>query len=138
MSAGYSGTPLARKLGIREGDRVAMLGAPAGFAALLEPLPASVRLHPDLRGAGRFDILIVFVRTPSELRRRFDQARRRLEQSGGLWVSWPKQSSPLASGLREADVRAHGLAAGLVDNKVCAVDEDWSALRFVVRLRDRA
>ena len=137
MSAGYSGTPLARKLGIEEGHRVATLGAPEHFAALLEPLPAGVRLRSDLRGGGMLDVLVVFVRTPSELRRRFERGRRRLEQKGGLWVSWPKQSSPLATDLRESDVRAHGLAAGLVDNKVCAIDEDWSGLRFVVRLRDR-
>ncbi|HUF74886.1 MAG TPA: DUF3052 family protein [Longimicrobiales bacterium] len=137
MSAGYSGTPLARKLGHKEGHRVASLGAPEHFPELLEPLPASVRLRPDLRGRGSFDVLVAFVRTPAELRRRFEQARRRLEQNGGLWVSWPKQSSPLATDLRESDVRAHGLAAGLVDNKVCAIDEDWSGLRFVVRLRDR-
>ena len=137
MSAGYSGTPLARKLGIEEGHRVAALGAPEHFPALLEPLPPSVRLRSDLRGGGAFDVLLVFVRTPGELRRRFEQARRRLEPSGGLWVSWPKQSSPLATELRESHVRTHGLEAGLVDNKICAIDEDWSGLRFVVRLRDR-
>ena len=138
MSAGYSGTPLARKLGIREGHKVAALGAPERFPALLEPLPVSVRVHTDLRGGDSFDVVAVFVRTPAELRRRFEQARRRLEQSGGLWVCWPKQSSPLATDLRESDVRGHGLAAGLVDNKICAIDEDWSGLRFVVRLRDRS
>ena len=137
MSAGYSGTPLARKLGIKDGHRVAALGAPERFAGLLEPLPAGVRLRPDLRGGGSYDVLVVFVRTPGELRLRFEQARQRLAQSGGLWVAWPKQSSPLATELRESDVRSHGLEAGLVDNKICAIDEDWSGLRFVVRLRDR-
>ena len=137
MSAGYSGTPLARKLGIKEGHRVVALGAPPHFRDLLEPLPPRVRVRTDLRGRGAFDVLVVFVRTERELRDRFERARARLEEDGGLWVSWPKQSSPLATALRESDVRAHGLASGLVDNKICAVDEDWSGLRFVVRLRDR-
>ena len=137
MNAGYSGTPLAKKLGIKEGARVATVGAPAGFPALLDPLPPSVRLRSDLRGAGPFDVLLVFVRTEAELRSRFARARARLETSGGLWVAWPKQSSPLATGLRESHVRAHGLAEGLVDNKICAIDEDWSGPRFVVRLKDR-
>jgi hypothetical protein len=137
LSAGYSGTPLARKLGIEEGHRVAALGAPLHFRALLEPLPAGVRVRSDLRGRGAFDVLVAFVRTEAELRERFERARSRLEIDGGLWVSWPKQSSPLATGLRESDVRAHGLSTGLVDNKVCAIDQDWSGLRFVVRRRDR-
>ena len=137
MSAGYSGTPLAKKLGIREGARVATLGAPGHVTTLLEPLPRGVRIRPDLRGSGPFDVLIVFVRSERELDDRLERARARLETAGGLWVAWPKQSSPLASELRESDVRAHGLATGLVDNKVCAIDQDWSGLRFVVRLRDR-
>lgn len=138
MSTGYSGTPLARKLGIKEGHRVATLGAPAHFAELVEPLPPRVQLRSDLRGRGAFDVLVVFARSERELRDRFERARARLETDGGLWVSWPKQSSPLATELRESDVRAYGISTGLVDNKICAVDEDWSGLRFVVRLRDRA
>ena len=137
MSAGYSGTPLARKLGIEDGHRVATLGAPSHFRTLLEPLPPRVHVQAGLRGSAAFDVLVIFVRTWRELRDRFERARARLEMDGGLWVSWPKQSSPLATALRESDVRAHGLSTGLVDNKICAVDEDWSGLRFVVRLRDR-
>jgi hypothetical protein len=105
---------------------------------LLDPLPARVRLSSGLRRRGAFDVLIAFVRTAAQLAERFDRARSRLETDGGLWVSWPKQSSPLATELRESDVRAYGLSTGLVDNKICAIDEDWSGLRFVVRLRDRA
>jgi len=137
MSAGYSGTPLARKLGIREGDRVATVGAPAGLPRLLEPLPASVRLRSDLRGRSTFNVLVVFATSERELRDRFAKGRARLETDGGLWVAWPKQSSPLATDLRESHVRAHGLSTGLVDNKICAIDEDWSGLRFVVRVKDR-
>ena len=138
MSAGYSGTPLARKLGIEEGHRVATLGAPAHFRGLLEPLPKGARVRADLRGRGSYDVLVVFVRSERELRDRFERARARLESDGGLWVSWPKRSSPLATTLRESDVRTFGLSTQLVDNKICAVDEDWSALRFVVRRRDRS
>lgn len=137
MTAGYSGTPLVRKLGIREGASVATSGAPAHFASLCEPLPSGARLRSDLRGRGPFDVLVVFVRTASELEARFGRAVSRLDPYGGLWVAWPKRSSPLAGDLRESQVRAHGLASGLVDNKICAIDEDWSGLRFVVRIANR-
>jgi hypothetical protein len=137
LSSGYSGTPLAKKLGIREGHRVAVMGGPPHFASLLDPLPATVRLRTDLRGRGPFDVIVVFTRTHRQLTDRFERARPRLEIAGGLWVAWPKRSSPLATDLREAAVREYGLSAGLVDNKICAIDDDWSGLRFVVRLRDR-
>jgi hypothetical protein len=137
VNAGYSGTPLAKKLGIKEGHEVATLGAPAHFADLLAPLPASVRVTSGLRGEGVRNVIIVFARTLHELDERFARARARLDPAGGLWVCWPKQTSELAGELRESSVRAQGLATGLVDNKVCAIDSDWSGLRFVVRVRDR-
>ena len=137
MSAGYSGTPLPRKLGIKEGHSVATLGAPTHFQSLLDPLPASVRVRSDLRAKGLFDVLVAFVRSEAELRSRFDRARGRLDPFGGLWVAWPKQSSALATGLRESHVRSYGLSTGLVDNKICAIDQNWSGLRFVVRKADR-
>ena len=137
MSAGYSGTPLPRKLGIKEGHSVATLGAPEHFGSLLTPLHPSVRVRTDLRGRGLMDVLIVFVRTERQLRSGFERARRRLDPAGGLWVAWPKQSSSLATDLKESHVRSFGLSTGLVDNKVCAIDDDWSGLRFVVRTTDR-
>jgi hypothetical protein len=137
MNAGYSGTPLARKLGIREGHVVAVMSGPPHFSALLDPLPPGVRLRADLRGSGVLDVVILFVRSERELRQRFERARSRLQPAGGLWVAWPKQTSPLAEDLRESHVRAYGLSTGLVDNKICAIDGDWSGLRFVVRLADR-
>jgi hypothetical protein len=142
VSAGYSGTPLDKKLGIRPGHLVALLGDADGPAlriaeTLSAGLDPTVRLRTDLRAGGPYDVIVVFVRSASELRARFERGRRRLDVAGGLWVSWPKQSSPLATSLKEGDVRAHGLATGMVDNKVCAIDEDWSGLRFVIRRSDR-
>lgn len=133
--AGYSGTPLPRKLGIREGARVALLGAPEGAQALLEPLPAGAHLRT--RAVGPLDVIVLFAPRRATLDRRFPAAQRALAIDGGLWVAWPKRASGRATDLDEGVVRAHGLAAGLVDNKVCAIDEVWSGLRFVVRLGDR-
>jgi hypothetical protein len=138
VSAGYSGTPLARKLGIKEGHLVAAVDGPDRLPTLLEPLPSGVRLRRDLRARRPHDVILLFVRNEVELRAAFARARGKLTPAGGLWISWPKQSSPLATDLKESHVRAHGLSTGLVDNKVCAVDENWSGLRFVVRLEDRA
>ncbi len=135
---GYSGTPLTKKLGIRSGCRVATLGAPETLAQLLQPLPPGASLVRAPRSPGTHPVVVAFVRTRPELTRRFARGEELMTVDGGLWIAWPKRSSHLAGELGEADVRRHGLAAGLVDNKICAVDEDWSALRFVVRTADRA
>ena len=116
---------------------MAVLGAPEHFSSLLGPLPRGARLRSELRGSAPHDVLIAFVTTEAELRTRFDQAHARLDPYGGLWVAWPKRSSPLATDLKESHVREYGLSTGLVDNKICAIDEDWSGLRFVVRTKDR-
>jgi hypothetical protein len=139
MAAGYSGTPLPRKLGIREGHRVALLSAPAGFAAVLGALPEGVVLRAS--GSGAYDVGVLFVRTAAELAARFAPARGRLDDSsigGGLWVAWPKRASGVPTDLTEDRVREVALGAGLVDNKVCAIDDTWSGLRCVVRVADRA
>ena len=134
-AAGYSGTPLAKKLGIRPGHRVALLAAPEGFEEILEGLPDDVRLS---RGAaGRFDVIVFFTRRAADLGRRFAGLAAKLDPAGGLWIAWPKKSSGVATDLVEGVVRRTGLEAGLVDNKICAVDETWSGLRFVNRLKDR-
>jgi hypothetical protein len=132
---GYSGTPLARKLGIKPGHRVALVSAPPGFESHLEGLPDEVSLARQVRGT--VDVIVVFVDRAAELGARFGSLARRLDPAGGLWVAWPKKASGRATDLTENVVREIGLAAGLVDNKVCAVDEVWSGLRFVVRLADR-
>ncbi len=135
-AAGYSGTPLPGKLGIKPEARLGLIGAPDGFDEVLGELPAGVTVRR--RAQGTFDVLVVFVRTRSELARRLPALKRALAQNGGLWVAWPKRSSGVSTDLGDGPVRELGLGAGLVDNKVCAIDETWSGLRFVYRLADRS
>jgi hypothetical protein len=135
-SAGYSGTPLPRKLGIKPQARLGLIGAPPDFDEVLGDLPPGVNVHRRLRGA--FDVLVVFVHERSELERRLPALKEALDQAGGLWVAWPKRSSGVATDLGDGTVRDVGLGIGLVDNKVCAIDATWSGLRFVYRLADRS
>jgi hypothetical protein len=135
QSSGYSGTPLPKKLGIQEGSRVAVVSAPDGFARVLGPLPSGVQLRTGARG--RCDVVLYFVTRRAELARRFPSFVRALERDGGLWVAWPKKTSGVATDLAFDAVQEVGLEAGLVDNKVCAIDGTWSGLRFVRRLADR-
>lgn len=132
---GYSGTALARKLGIKEGYRVALVNAQRNFAQELGPLPEGVlivqRLQPSLH------LILFFAASESELTRRFAGLAQRLVPDGMLWVAWPKKSSRVTGDLSFEVVQRVGLAAGLVDTKVCAVNDVWSGLRFVLRLRDR-
>jgi hypothetical protein len=133
--AGYSGTPLAAKLGIQPGVRLALIQPPEGFAATLGALPPGVTLA---RAAGwRCDVVLLFVTSRSQLAAELPAALGGLAAVGGLWLAWPKRASGVPTDLTEDGVRAAGLAAGVVDNKVCAMDETWSALRFVVRTADR-
>ncbi|HEV7593980.1 MAG TPA: DUF3052 domain-containing protein [Gemmatimonadaceae bacterium] len=131
--AGYSGTPLVAKLGIKAGARVRVVNPPAGFAKTLGTLPASV----TSTSRGVLDFAMLFVTRKVDLVRRFPGLRDRLTPAGMLWVSWPKQSSGAPTDLTENVVRAVGLGLGLVDVKVCAVDSTWSGLKFVKRLSDR-
>src|SRR5688572_22926302 len=134
--AGYSGTPLPQKLGIKEGHRVALLGPPEGFSRTLGKLPAGVDVSGDLEGAA-FDVILLFVVEHEVLDIAFSGSARRLKPNGGLWVAWPKKASGVPTDLTEDRIREVALAAGLVDNKVCAIDEVWSGLRCVYRLKDR-
>jgi hypothetical protein len=134
--AGYSGTPLVTKLGIRAGSRVALVAAPPGFVQTLDPLPEEVDLNEDGKGSA-LDVLVCFTSKHAELEKRFAALAQRLSPAGGLWIAWPKKASRVPTDLTENRVREVGLAAGWVDNKVCAVDETWSGLRFVMRLKDR-
>jgi hypothetical protein len=137
-TAGYSSTPLPRKLGIREGHRVLLVSGPDGFRdGTLVPLPLPVEVATTLRGTRPFDVIVCFVTHLRDLEERLTTLIPRLTPAGGLWLAWPKKTSGMETDLGDAVVRAAGLATGLVDNKVCAIDGTWSGLRFVVRLRDR-
>ncbi len=133
--AGYSGTPLRKKLGIGEDARVAFPGAPDGFGELLGELPPGVVVRSRARGP--LDVIVFFTKRRVGLERRLPLLRRAMEPAAGLWVAWPKRSSGVETDLTEDVVRDLGLANRLVDNKVCAIDETWSALRLVIRLEDR-
>jgi hypothetical protein len=135
LSVGYSGTPLVRKLGIKAGAAVALLGAPEGFEELLAPLPDAVEL--TWTAGERHDVIIVFATELSDLRRRFGAAEAALDTDGGLWVAWPKRASKVPTDLNLQRIQEVAFGWGLVDNKSCAIDEVWSGLRFVVRLVDR-
>jgi len=127
-------TPLARKLGIGAGTTVALLDAPAGFPTTLEP-PEGVRLR--LRLSGHPEVIVYFTKTRAALTRRLPALHRALPPDGGLWIAWPKRSSGVQTDLSDNVLRELILPTGLVDNKVCAIDDTWSGLRFVVRLADR-
>jgi hypothetical protein len=135
-TAGYSGTPLPKKLGIREEARLALVGAvPPGFDRTLGRLPAGVEVRR--RARGRSDVIVCFVTRRAELARRFPRLKRALDPDGGLWIAWPKRASGVVTDMTEDVVREIALPGGLVDNKVCAVDETWSGLRLVYRVGDR-
>jgi hypothetical protein len=133
--AGYSGTPLPKKLGINEGHTVATLSEPKAFGATLGALPAGVRLVHDLRG--HRDVVVAFFTQRATLAQRLPAMTRAIFPDGGLWIAWPKKASKVATDITEDVVRAVALPTGLVDNKVCAIDEVWSGLRLVVRVENR-
>ena len=129
MSAGYSGTPLPKKLGIKPGHRVLLLNAPEGFA--LEGV------DPVRRAQGLADVILSFHTERRDLERRMPVLRERMEQNAGLWIAWPKRASKVATDITEDVVREIALATRLVDNKVAAIDAVWSGLRLVIRVKDR-
>jgi len=134
--AGYSDTPLAQKLGIKPGSHLVLLAAPEGFLdATLDALPDGVSVRTQARRP--IDVLLWFATNARELDRHFPQLAASMEPDGGMWIAWPKRASGVTTDLNENLVREIGLAAGLVDNKVCAIDDTWSGLRFVYRLTDR-
>jgi hypothetical protein len=135
--AGYSGTPLPQKLGIGEGDAVALIGAPGWLEDLLAEPPGVAEVHTDLDGDALFDVIVVFVSWAAELEAEFGRLRDRMAPACGLWVAWPKKASKAPTDMSDHVVRAVALPAGLVDNKVCAINETWSALRLVIRRENR-
>jgi Protein of unknown function (DUF3052) len=133
--AGYSGTPLAKKLGIKPGTRLLAVNAPADYAALLDPLPENVAFLPA--GADELDVVHLFTKTRSELIKLIDRYMTKIKQEGAIWVSWPKKASGISTEVTEDTVRELALPLGLVDIKVCAVDETWSGLKLVIRKENR-
>jgi hypothetical protein len=133
--AGYSNTPLAKKLGIKAGSRILLDHPPESLPNLLGPLPEGAQFLTD--GLESVDLVVTFVKSQRDLRERFPIQAARIFPNGILWVSWPKKSSGVTTDLDENVVRDIGLAEGLVDVKVCAIDEIWSGLKFVIRLQDR-
>jgi len=128
-AAGYSGTPLPRKLGIKPGHRVMVLNAPAGFAL--------DGVEPVRRAQGFADVILSFHTERRDLERRIPILRERMEQAAGLWLAWPKRASKVPTDITEDVVREIAFANRLVDNKVVAIDEVWSGLRLVIRVKDR-
>lgn len=132
---GYSGTPLPKKLGIKEAHRLALLGAPDGFDATLGELPEGVEVRRSARGNA--DVVVYFTTSRAAFRKRLPALGRAIFPDGGLWIAWPKRASKVPTDMTEDVVREVALPLGLVDNKVCAIDETWSGLRIVWRLEHR-
>jgi len=129
--AGYSGTPLPKKLGIKEGHSVALLRAPAGFDGTLGELPDGVSVRT--RAQGTNDVIVSFHTERRDFEATLPKALKAMDVDGGLWVAWPKKASKVPTDITEDTVREVCLPLGLVDNKVCAIDEVWSGLRVVWR-----
>jgi hypothetical protein len=135
-AAGYSGTPLPKKLGIKPGHRVLLLSAPEQFeSGTLGELPDGVKIARRL--GGKADVIVSFHTARADLAQRMPKLRAAMEPAAGLWIAWPKRASKMPTDLTEDVVRELALANVLVDNKVAALDETWSGLRLVIRLRDR-
>src|SRR5262249_22444606 len=135
MNAGYSGTSLVKKLGVKPGWRVRLVDAPANYRAMLEPLPEGVRF--DVKPRERADMIHFFTSRAADLAMRLPTLRGQIEEDGTIWVSWPKRASGVPTDVTEDVVRREALRGELVDVKVCAVDETWSGLKLVVRLKNR-
>jgi len=135
MTAGYSGTPLAKKLGIKAGFGVLTIDPPDNYADLLEPLPTDVNLSPKF--TSDVDMVHLFTNSRDDLFRKLDQSRKLIKQDGSIWVSWYKKAAKLPTEITEDTIREAAFPLGLVDVKVCAIDEKWSGLKLVIRKENR-
>src|SRR5215207_2000484 len=129
--SGYSGTPLAKKLGIKAGSQLLLIDAPNDYIALLEPLPEGVQFGAQL--SETTDIVQIFVVRREELQQLLTSYRNKLKPNGVIWVSWPKKSARVPTDITEDTIRDVALPLGFVDIKVCAVDQVWSGLKLVIR-----
>jgi len=134
--AGYSSTPLAKKIGIKEGSRIGLVNEPKNLKSELGKLPDNAEFVQRLTNS--LDIILFFVLTEHELARDFAKFAKKLASNGMIWIAWPKKSSGVTTDLSFDTVQRIGLDAGLVDVKICAIDDTWSGLKFVYRLKDRA
>jgi hypothetical protein len=137
MSQPAGSTPLPQKLGIGEDDAVALIGAPGWLEDLLAEVPSVAQVHTDLDGDALFDVIVVFVSWRAELEAELGRLRDRMAPACALWVAWPKKASRVPTDMSDNVVREVALPTGLVDTKVCAIDETWSALRLVIRRQNR-
>lgn len=135
IDKGYSGTPLIKKLGLREETAAVLINSPEGYINLLGKLPHGVTLTNKLTNHSSF--IHYFTKNKAELAKKFQALKKSLKPDGMLWISWPKKSSGIPTDLNENVIREIALKNGLVDIKVCAIDEEWSALKLVYRLKDR-
>ncbi len=135
MSAGYSKKSLVEKLGIKPGYKIYFMNAPENYNDTLGKLPGDIVISKRL--SEKIDFIQLFVKSRRVLQQKFPKCKKALAMDGMLWISWPKKASKMGTDLKENDVREIGLKNGLVDVKVCAVDEVWSGLKFVYRLKDR-
>jgi hypothetical protein len=129
----YSGTPLPAKLGIGEGDEVALIGAPEWLEDTLRALPDVASVHTDLAEDARYDVIVAFVTRRAELESELPRLRSRMAPACGLWVAWPKRAAGLPTDMTDHVLREVALPTGLVDNKVCAIDDTWTGVRLVIR-----
>lgn len=134
-TAGYSGTPLPKKLGLKEGGTMVLLNPPTGIEEIMAPMPTGARLSYKL--AAKNDLVVLFCPHVSALKKSLAQTSKKLQADGSLWISWPKKSSKLFVDLTEDGIRAVALPTGLVDVKVCAINEEWSGLKLMVRKEKR-
>ena len=132
--AGYSGTPLIKKLGIVEGMRLSVLNAPIEFWSEIGKVPEVEAIGKPV---SKMDFILYFVDNKKDLKREFKKLAKTIKKNGMIWISWPKKTSKVPTDIDEGVIREIGLATGLVDVKVCAVTEKWSGLKFVIRLKDR-
>jgi hypothetical protein len=135
--AGYSGTALPQKLGLKPGSRLGLWSAPDAFLTTLGKLPDGVKVVSLGRAQGPFDVMVAFFADQAAFKKQLPKLHAVLEPNGGLWIAWPKRASGIVTDMTENVVRQHALPRGLVDNKVCAIDATWSGLRLVVRLENR-
>jgi hypothetical protein len=132
-----TGTPLPRKLGIGEGDEVALIGAPEWLEDTIGQLPDVASVHTDLADDARYDVIVAFITERAELEADLPRLRARMAPACGLWIAWPKRASGVPTDMTDQVIRDVALPTGLVDNKVCAIDDTWSGLRLVIRRENR-